>query len=251
METITRRSFGKEAIGTLLTYSLLETLCSSDALAEEVKPITAAWLSKVNQMSRDLRGKPVEQVAWQDQVEELFKKVDLADLLKFVDFEKLTANIVFRERGERSVRPQFPQVEGLPTSLIFGHQIFALKKDRSVVPHGHNNMATAFLVLKGQFHGRHYDRLEDEREHMIIKPTIDAQFEPGGYSTISDFRDNVHWFKATSDTAFLFNIHVLGLRTNMKKRDGRVYVDPAGENISDGRICARKLKTAEAFRLYG
>ena len=75
--------------------------------------------------------------------------------------------------------------------------------------------------------------------------------EPGQYSPISDFHDNVHWFKATSDTAFLFNIHVQGLKSGTGRRNGRVYIDPDGEQLSGGRIRAKKLKTAEAFKLYG
>ena len=43
-----------------------------------------------------------------------------------------------------------------------------MKKGRSVVPHGHDNMATGFLVLKGDFRGRHYDRLEDHADHYLI-----------------------------------------------------------------------------------
>ena len=76
-------------------------------------------------------------------------QVDLADTLKFIDFDKLTANLKFRDQGELSLQAKLPQVEGLPTNLVFGHQVFALAKDRSVVPHGHNNMATAFLILQG------------------------------------------------------------------------------------------------------
>ena len=68
----------------------------------------------------------------------------------------------------------------MPTRLVFGHQLFALQKDRSVVPHGHDNMATAFLVLDGAFHGRHYDRLEDDKTHMILRPTIDRIGESVG-----------------------------------------------------------------------
>ena len=110
------------------------------------------------------------------------------------------------------------------------------------------NMATAFLILNGEFHGRHYDRLEDDRESMIIKPTIDRQFHRAEYSTISDFKDNVHWFKATSETGFIFNIHVLRLKPG---RTGRVYIDPDGEKISGGRIRARKIKLEEAYKKYG
>ena len=88
---------------------------------------------------------------------------------------------------------------GLPKNPVFGRQIFAMKKGRSVVPHGHDNMATGFLVLKGDFRGRHYDRLEDHADHYLIRPTIDRAFKPGEFSTISDHKDNIHWFTAESE----------------------------------------------------
>jgi hypothetical protein len=34
-------------------------------------------------------------------------------------------------------------------------------------------------------------------------------------------------------------------------RTGRVYIDPEGEKLSDGRIRAKKIDHAEANRLYG
>ena len=249
MNQYTRRSFGQDTLASLLTFSLLETVFSCDALAAEIKPTAAAWLAKLDSVGRDLKGEKLTQTEWQEQIEELFGQVEPADLLKFIDFEKLTAEIEFRERGERSLKPKFPEVEGLPTKLVFGHQVFALRKGRSVVPHGHDNMATAFLVLKGDFHGRHYDRLEDDGEHMIIRPTIDDEFTVGGCSTISDHKDNVHWFKATSKTGFIFNIHVLNVVEGRKT--GRVYVDPDGEALSGDRIRARRLGASEAYKLYG
>ena len=111
-------------------------------------------------------------------------------------------------------------------------------------------MATAFLVLKGDFAGKHYDRIEDHKDHMIVKPTIDRKFTPGEYSTVSDYKDNVHWFKALSKTGYIFNIHVLNVDPKVRK-SGRVYVDPLGEKLSGGRIKARKLKAAEAFKRFG
>lgn len=249
MNDITRRDFTSSALGSLLTLSLLETLFGTDAFAAEVKPVTAKWLGDLHQIGMDLKGEKLTQVVWQQKVEQLYKQVDLPELLKFIDFEKLTANLKFSDHGEKSLRPKFPEVEGLPTNLVFGHQVFALQKGRSVVPHGHNNMATAFLVLQGDFHGRHFDRLEDEKEHMIVKPTIDSAFTVGECSSISDHKDNVHWFKATSDLGFIFNIHVLNVVAG--KPSGRVYMDPHGEAISGGRIRARKIKSSEAYKLYG
>ena len=126
-----------------------------------------------------------------------------------------------------------------------------MKKGGSVIPHGHNNMATAFLVLKGELHGRHYDRIEDEPEHLLIKPTIDRGFKPGESSSVSDYRDNIHWFKATSETAFIFNIHILDVRPGSALPTGRVYVNPNGEAVSGGLIRAPRLGWRQAHDLFG
>ncbi len=248
MHAISRRDFQQQTLGALLTWSLLDTLFARDAFGDEVRVIASKWLADLNAMSLDLKGKKLDPVQWQKQVEQLLARVDLADMLKFINFEKLTSGVKMQERGELSLRATLPKVEGLPTSLVFGHQVFALNKDRSVVPHGHDNMATAFLILKGGFHGRHYDRLEDDKTHMIVTPTIDGTFGPGSYSTVSDVKDNVHWFRAIEDRSFIFNIHVMSVKPG---RTGRVYIDPDGEKLSGGRIKARKINHEESNRLYG
>jgi hypothetical protein len=245
-----RRAFGKQTLGSLLTFSLLESVMQSTALADAVRPIAAKWLAEVNQISRDLKGAKMKDLEWQQQVESLFSHVNVTEFLSYVDFAKLTADMKFRERGERSFEATFPKVEGLPTELVFGHQMFALQKDRSVVPHGHNNMATAFLILQGEFQGKHYDRLDETDDHMIIRPTIDRTFTVGECSTVSDHKDNVHWFKATSDTAYIFNIHVMNVDPSIK-RSGRVYIDPNGEKLESGLIRAEKLQSADAIKRYG
>ena len=164
MHEFSRREFARQSLGGLLTFSLLETLLGHDLLADEVKPVTAQWLRDVNQLGLDLKGQKLKQTDWQTKVEELFKRVPLADVLKLIDFDRISQGVKFVDQGALSMHFQFPEVEGVPKKLVFGKQIFALKKDRSVVPHGHNNMATAFLILKGDLHGRHYDRLKDEPE---------------------------------------------------------------------------------------
>lgn len=248
MSMISRREFQQQTLGSLLTWSLLNTLFTADAFADDMKLVATKWLTELNTMSQDLRVDKLAAVAWQKQVETLFAKVDLPEMLKFIDLEKLTRDVKPPKSGEMSLRATLPKVEGLPTDLVFGHQVFALGQGRSVVPHGHDNMATAFLILQGEFHGRHFDRLEDDAEHMIIKPTLDDTFGPGGCSTVSDFKDNVHWFKSNSERSFIFNIHVISLNAGPT---GRVYVDPQGEKLSGGRIKARKIDHTEANKLYG
>jgi hypothetical protein len=112
-------------------------------------------------------------------------------------------------------------------------------------------MATCFLVLRGTCRGRHYERHEDLPGHLIVSPTIDRSFEPGGTSSISDEKDNVHWFQALSDDAFVFNIHVMGVSPGKKEPSARVYIDPNGEKLENGRIKARLIDHEEADKLYG
>jgi hypothetical protein len=139
MTALSRRTFHQQALGSLLTWSLLDMLYTRDAFGEPIKPVTASWLAEINEWSRDLKGKKLEQVEWQKRVESLYATVELPEMLKLIDFEKVKTFVKPKERGEQAIRPTLPQVEGLPTELVFGHQVFALTKGRSVVPHGHDN----------------------------------------------------------------------------------------------------------------
>ena len=252
-----RRQFNAKTLGSLLTLSLLETLSRYDLFAADVREAAGRWLSDVNQLGNDLRGQSLDQLAWQKKIEELLARVSLNDVLSLIDFDRLTADVKFAERGERSLRINFPKVEGVPSELSFGRQLFALGKGRSVIPHGHNNMATAFLILKGDLRGRHYQRVEDELTGnnqvacMHIRPTIDRKFVPGECSTVSDFKDNVHWFQALTDGAFIFNLHVLDVNPTSKLHTGRVYVDPNGEPLAGGLTRARVIGYKEGNQLYG
>lgn len=251
MQSLSRREFTQQALGSVLTLSLLETLFQCDAFADQVKPATVKWLADVNQLGWDLKDRKLKQQEWQKKIEELYARADVTDFLRLVDFDKLTRNLEMVDRGARSLPVRFPKIEGLPEKLSWGRQIFALKKGRAVVPHGHNNMATAFLILKGEFRGRHYDRLEEDGEHLFIKPTIDRKFTIGECSTVSDEKDNVHWFVALDEPAFIFNIHVTGIDPENSEPTGRIYLDPNGEKLSGGLIRSRRLESDEAHKLYG
>ncbi|MBX9580536.1 MAG: hypothetical protein K2X87_09525, partial [Gemmataceae bacterium] len=93
--------------------------------------------------------------------------------------------------------------------------------------------------------------VETHKDHYVIRPTIDREFGPGDLSTISDHRDNVHWFRAASDAAYIFNVHVIGYDDALGDASGRLYLDPDGEKLSGGRIKAPKLSSAECHKKYG
>jgi len=247
----TRREFTRHALQSLTALALIEGLAAHRLFGADVRPIVDGWFRELDAITRDVHDHKVKDVEFQVALEALYRRVDLSALLRTLDFDRIAAGVNYPALGAKSLPVSFDAVAGLPTSLVFGRQIFAMTKGRSVVPHGHNNMATGFLVLKGNLRGRHYDRLEDHQDHYIIRPTIDRTFTPGEFSTVSDHKDNVHWFTAESETAFIFNIHVM--ETNPENPNGaaRVYVDPVGEPIAGGLIKAPKLTYGKATQLYG
>src|SRR5262245_22479122 len=82
---LSRRQFGQQTLGALLTYSLLQTLVARDAFGEEMKLLAGKWLKDLNDLSNDVKGKQLKQTDWQAKVDELLGKVDLSDTLKFLD----------------------------------------------------------------------------------------------------------------------------------------------------------------------
>jgi hypothetical protein len=251
MTNPTRREFTRQALQSLTAVALIEGLAAHRLFGADVKPIVDDWFKELVAISGDVRDHKVKDVAFQQSLEELYRRVDLPALLKTLDFERIVKGINYPAHGAVSLPVDFKNVSGLPTKLVFGRQIFALQKGRSVIPHGHDNMATGFLILDGTLRGRHWDRVEDEVDYYIIRPTIDRTFKPGEFSTVSDHKDNVHWFTAESDHAFIFNIHVNNTDPGNSNTPGRVYIDPLGEKLSGGLVKAPRITYAESNRKYG
>src|SRR5262245_34858072 len=252
MTTPTRRTFNHALLGSLAAYGLIETLFQQDAFAESVKPVINKWMGELHTLSKDLKAdRKLKDTEFQKKLEELYKRVDLAELLKLLDLDRVARTVKLPDNGASSTGIDLSKVEGLPARLYFGKQIFGMKKGRSVVPHGHRNMCTGFIILRGTFAGKHYDRVEDHPKHYLIKPTIDRAFRAGEFSTVSDHKDNVHWFKATSDQAFIFNVHVIGYDPKIEGSSGRLYLDPEGEKVKGGLILARKMTSGECHKKYG
>ena len=124
MQPITRREFSQQALGSLLTYSLLETLFALDAFASEVRPRTVEWLAGVNALGQDVQGQKLPQVEWQSQIESLFSHVNLPDLLKLIDVlnpenepGRLTLIARMGEANPRQLEVALPYAEAAAAKL--------------------------------------------------------------------------------------------------------------------------------------
>jgi len=248
---LSRRQFTSSALGSLVAYGLIESLWSRDLFAESVKPTIEAWLKDLVEMTKELKGKKLTDLQFQIKMEELYRRVDLTALTQLVKLDDIEKKVKLPDNGASNSGIDLSKIEGLPGNVGFGRQIFGCKKGRSIVPHGHSNMCTGFIILKGTWEGKHYDRVETEKEHFIIKPTIDREFKPGDLSTISDHKDNIHWFKSLSDSAFIFNVHVIGYDPEIKGNAGRMYLDPDGEKLAGGLVRAPRMSSEACHKKYG
>ena len=254
METISRRAFGKGLLSSLLSYSLLKTAFEQDLFAQTIKPITEKWLKSIHELSGDLRTNKISQTDWQKMIGRLHSRLEMKEILHFLDFEKLEKQMTVAESGERIERFQFPKLDWLPEAgeRGWGMSIFAIDKDSAVTPHGHYNMVSAHLVLKGSFRVRHFDRIEEQAEHWIIKPTIDQISKPGDETSISEKKDNIHWLKNVgNEKAFTLDVVVAGLNRDLDYSFKQTFLDPdGGEKLKGNLIRARKINYDESVKLY-
>jgi hypothetical protein len=207
-----------------------------------------AWLSELDKMCRDLGRKTLTQVEWQDAIVGLFRRIDRTELVRKIDLDRLVADTRLPPDRAETKRFRLPGVEGQPR---FGTQIFALGRGRAIVPHGHRNMVSMHYVLGGDFHVRHFDRGDEQDGRFPLRPTIDKRFSPGDASTISDQRDNVHWFVCESERGYTLDVVVDALEPGRAPYE-ILYLDPdRAERRGDGTLRARRIHVEDAFRRYG
>jgi hypothetical protein len=246
----TRRDVLRAGLGSLLQVAFLRDVLAAGA-APAVGPVLARWLRDLHARSADLRGAAVSAGEWQREVGALLERVPLEDLVRLVDLDRLLRTVSLPDDRAITRDPVFPPLEGLPGPQPHIRRVFLLGKDRAIVPHGHRNMASGHLVIRGALRVRHYDRLRDEPGHLVLRPTIDRESHPGAATTVSDARDNVHWLVATTDVAATFDVIVPGLDPG-RPTAFMDFVDPRrGEPVGDGSLRVPRLGPDDVFARYG
>ncbi len=238
-------------LSSLLTLSLVKSLDGLGVVAGPIMPIVRKWLIEMETMTKELRQGKVKPAEWQQQIESLMARVELKDLLAATDYDALAKTAVFPDDHESAEDVDFSKNEGLPADLSFSPYFYAMRKGTAIVPHGHRNMTSMHMMLKGEAHLWQFERVSDERQYLTIKPTSDRALKVGAVTTMSEQKDNIHWFKALSEPVFMFNIGVFRIKAG-EEFSGRDCIDPlGGEKLSDGLIRARRIELKEAYKLYG
>jgi hypothetical protein len=131
--------------------------------------------------------------------------------------------------------------------------VLTLRRGHSVPPHGHHRVVSGFYVLAGEVAIRHYDRVREDGQVLLVRQVLDTVLGPGGYTTNSEHHHNIHWLYGLSPRSYLFRVTVSGTPTktfgNGRRTSERVYVDPTAAPDAEGMIAARYVSEAEAAGL--
>ena len=89
----------------------------------------------------------------------------------------------------------------------------------------------------------------DFKINGTIKTSYDKNAKIGDSSSISDEKDNVHWFVANTETAFTFDVIMLDL--NNKPHDIHNLDIYEKQDLSDGTLRVPILDVENALKKYG
>ncbi|WP_153558712.1 cupin domain-containing protein [Roseimaritima sediminicola] len=247
-----------QALGAAaLAYSLLGTKRS---LASEAGPDPVqVWLDRLYRNAGRLKLAAQSGLEWQETMDAIYADTPLEALCKHLRFDSLRQQILADIPSDRGELFHRVELRGEPNADASGREphralitkVAHVKKGRSIPPHGHSNMTSAFLCLSGEFAVRQYDKLEDRGEHLVVRQTVDEPVAGvGTWSSISDYRNNIHWLTAQTDDCFLFTTKLIGLEPNRVLR-GRINIDVRrGESLGTNTLRAPVITSREAAERY-
>lgn len=244
-----RRDFSKGFLATLTSYALMDSAFAINAFSNAISPITKHWSIMVSEYCMDLKKQTITPLEWQNLIEELFNKIEMKELLNFIDFETVKKGFQYPDLGVHTKSIVFPKLKGLPKDTVFIKKIFGMQRDRAVIPHGHSNMTSSHLVIEGEMHLRHYEKIRKEDQNLIIKPSIDKVISVGDNSSISDEKDNIHWFIANTSQAFTFDVIMLDL--NEKSTEIQNIDIYESQNLGNGTMRVPIIHVDTALKKYG
>jgi hypothetical protein len=243
-----RRAFHHALLSTLASVTWVDVLMRGRLLAAPAQLPVAQWLRRLHELCRDLRTDRLDTAQWHDQITELHARIGLDDLVALIDLERVSAGFVYPDLGVVTRDPVLPRVAGVPDHHAFIARIFGMSKGRAIIPHGHRHMVSCHRVIGGEFHLRQYDRVTDDGDALLVRPTRDEVARLGHASSISEARDNVHWLIATTPRAFTFDVIVTDLA-------GATEIDnldmAAAERVAPDLLRVKKLDVAAALARYG
>ncbi|MBN8500494.1 MAG: hypothetical protein J0M19_05030 [Sphingomonadales bacterium] len=240
--------------GAMATGFAAFTVCALLAEVSCARPARSmparTWIDRQAELARALRKGEVLPLAWMTEVTRLAGEIDVAELMAEVDRAKVSAVALSstNDPAKRSIR--FVDENGEPRRLGFAAALFDFTPGNVITPHGHSNMVSSHLVVKGQFRVRNFDRIGDEAGAMIIRPSRDYIAGPGDLSAMSSAKDNIHWFVPHAGAAQTFDVIISGIDAALPDYAIQAIDPLGGQHRADGSIKAPLMGFADASIKY-
>lgn len=237
-------------LAILPAFAAFALLGEARAQAPARRGSVRSWIDSQDEIARALASGTMSGRQWALEVERLGRTVDVAELMAEVDRARVTTAGAGSSNDPRKRHVRFLDADGTPRRLNYGVALFDFAPRNVITPHGHKHMVSAHMVVNGAFRVRNFDRLRDEGEAMIIRPTRDYVASVGQVSTMCSERDNIHWFVPQSGPATTFDVVISGLDAGQPDHDIRTIDPVGGERLADGSIRAPMLSFEESARRY-
>ncbi|HEY1632240.1 MAG TPA: hypothetical protein VGF56_13065 [Rhizomicrobium sp.] len=214
------------------------------------------WARHVVALNRGLAAGEVGLSYWQDHIAALNTALPVDEIVRYLDIDRLTAHFTYPTRLAQTADIHFPSavdVKGVARPWFL--RVFAMREGGAVIPHAHNNMVSAHLVVHGNFHARTFDRVSDEKHALLLRRSQDRLLSPGEIITMSDDRDNAHWLTAQRNRSMTFDIGVVNISDTRQylvpaNEYSMIYVDPTRRPESNGLIRAPVITFEQAAKKF-
>jgi len=242
----------REFLMTSAMTILLGALAKAPAWAGGRPAAMDAWARQVVGLKEDLLSGRIGVSDWQTRIEVLNRSVPLAELTAYLDVDRLTRDFKYPSLLADIANPALPpEIVGEAGMKKWFVRIFGMRQGGAIIPHVHNNMVSAHLVVSGSFRARTHDRVKDLSDAVVLRQTRDAELKAGEIISMSDKRDNQHWLVAREDRSMTFDVGIVDLPASWNygleaNEYNMIFVDPTNPPQSDGTIVAPILTFEQA-----
>jgi len=221
---------------------LLATLRWTGAWAGGPPAALDQWARSLLELNRRLAAGRVDVTGWQDEVAVLNRSVPVPEIVGYLDIDRLVDRFHYSSFLADYADPLLPShVTGARGPWFL--RVFGMRRGGAIIPHVHNHMVSAHLVVSGSFRARTHDRVSDEAGAVLLRPSLDSSIVRGDVITMSDRRDNQHWLVALEDRSVTFDVGVVDLPASWRyghaaNRSNMIFVDAGRKPESDGLVVA-------------
>src|SRR5262249_46106787 len=137
------------------------------------KIAASRWIARQDEMARALAKGEMTPIAWGWEVQRLAQELDVEQLrAEIARARSAPAGEPFmRDPVKRNVH--FVDEHGEPKHVAYGAATFSFTPANVITPHAHKHMASAHMVIEGRVRIRTFDRVRDDGDGLVIRPSGD------------------------------------------------------------------------------